>query len=397
MALPKNADVVVVGAGPMGLTLACRLRAANLDVLVLDKVAEGANTSRAAVIHARTLEVLDELDVTPRLVAEGCVVPVFTVRDRQRVLARLDFSGLPTPFPYTLMLPQCRTEAILADRLAELNGHVHRPWTVTSVDTTATGAVVTAADANGVSETVQASYVVGADGLNSVVRTSAAIGFTGDSYDASFVLADVRLDWPLPTEEVQLFFSPAGLVVVAPLPGGRHRIVATVDQAPETPSAELIQALLDERGPGGAHVGDLAWSSRFRVQHRIADNYRSGSLLLAGDAAHVHSPAGGQGMNIGMQDAIDLGQTLINVLSGQTADTALDGYQQRRRPVAEQVVRLTDRATRLATLKGRVPRTGRNLAMSLTSRIPAVQRRIAIQIAELPSTKKIRRTHKTHL
>ena len=197
MTLPKNADVVVVGAGPTGLTLACTLRAANLDVLVLDKVAEGANTSRAAVIHARTLEVLDELDVTRRLIAEGCVVPVFTVRDRQRVLARLDFSTLPTLYPYTLMLPQWRTEAILAERLAELNGHVERPWTVTSVDTTATGAVVTAMDANGVSESVQARYVVGADGLNSVVRTSAGIGFTGDSYDASFVLADAQLDWPL--------------------------------------------------------------------------------------------------------------------------------------------------------------------------------------------------------
>jgi 2-polyprenyl-6-methoxyphenol hydroxylase-like FAD-dependent oxidoreductase len=387
MTLPKKVDVVVVGAGPTGLTTACTLRAANLDVLVLDQVAEGANTSRAAVIHARTLEVLDELDVTPRLVAEGCVVPTFTVRDRQRVLARLDFSDLPTPYPYTLMLPQSRTEAILADRLAELNGCVYRPWTVTYIDDTAIGALVTVSDANGVSETVHARYVVGADGLNSVVRTSAGIGFSGDSYNASFVLADIQLDWPLPTDEVQLFFSPAGLVVVAPLPAGRHRIVATVDQAPETPSAGLVQSLLDERGPGGAHVGDLAWSSRFRVQHRLADTYRNGSLLLAGDAAHVHSPAGGQGMNTGIQDAVDLGHTLIDVLSGQAGDTALDGYQQRRRPVAEQVVRLTDRATQLATLQGRVPRAGRNLAMAVASRIPAVQRRIAIQIAELPNTR----------
>ena len=385
MILPKNADVIVVGAGPTGLTLACTLRAANLDVLVLDKIAEGANTSRAAVIHARTLEVLDELDVTRRLIAEGCIVPVFTMRDRQRVLARLDFSALPTPYPYTLMLPQYRTEAILAERLTELNGHVHRPWTVTSVDTTA-GAVVTAMDANGVSEKVQARYVVGADGLNSVVRTSAGIDFTGDRYDASFVLADAQLDWPLPADEVQLFFAPAGLVVVAPLPGGRHRIVATLDQAPETPDAALVQDVLDERGPGGAHVVDVAWSSRFRVQHRVADSYRNGSLLIAGDAAHVHSPAGGQGMNTGIQDAVDLGHTLIDVLSGHAADEALDGYQRRRRPVAEQVVHLTDRATRLATLQGRMPRSARNVAMSLTSRIPAVQRRLALQIAELANT-----------
>ena len=286
------------------------------------------------------------------------------------------------------MLPQWRTEAILAERLAELNGHVERPWTVTSVDTTATGAVVTAMDANGVSETVQARYVVGADGLNSVVRTSAGIGFTGDSYDASFVLADAQLDWPLPTDEVQLFFSPAGLVVVAPLPGGRHRIVATLDQAPETPDAALVQDVLDERGPGGAHVVRsrlvLPLPSPTPTRRQLPKR----PLFLAGDAAHVHSPAGGQGMNTGIQDAVDLGHTLIDVLSGQAADAALDGYQQRRRPVAEQVVRLTDRATRLATLQGRIPRNGRNLAMSVASRIPAVQRRLALQIAELADTER---------
>jgi len=236
-------------------------------------------------------------------------------------------------------------------------------------------------------ETIQARYVVGADGLNSVVRNSAGIGFTGDSYEESFVLADAQLDWPLPPNEVQLFFAPAGLVVVAPLPGGQHRIVATLDQAPETPNAALVQGVLDERGPGGAHVVDVAWSSRFRVQHRVADTYRNGALLLAGDAAHVHSPAGGQGMNTGIQDAVDLGHTLIDVLTGQAADTDLDGYQQRRRPIAEQVVRLTDRATRMATLRGRVPRTSRNLAMFLASRIPAVQRRLTIQIAELQNTR----------
>ena len=249
------------------------------------------------------------------------------------------------------MLPQSRNEAILAERLAELDGQVHRLWTVTSVRTTTLGAAVTASDVNGASATVQARYVVGADGLNSVVRTGAGIGFSGDNYHSSFVLADIQLDWPLPIDEVQLFFSPGGLVVAAPLPGGRHRVVATADQAPEAPSAELVQSLLTERGPGGAHVGELVWSSRFRVQHRVAEAYRNGKLVLAGDAAHVHSPAGGQGMNTGIQDAIDLGHTLTSVLTGQAADTALDGYQQRRRPVAEQVVRLTHRATRLATLQ----------------------------------------------
>ena len=318
MTIPDTADVVVVGAGPTGLTVACVLQAAGIDVLVLDQVSDGNNTSRAAVIHARTLEVLEDLDVTRRLVAEGIVVPVFTVRDRGRTLARLDFSDLPTAYPYTLMLSQSRTEAILLERLTELGGRVHRPFRVTSVAETAVGALVTVSGEESATQTVSARYVVGADGLNSVVRTSAGLGFTGGRYDASFVLADIELSWPLPAAEVQLFLAPDGLVVVAPLPGGHHRVVATVDQAPETPDAGLIQALLDERGPGGVTVRDVAWSSRFRVQHRVADRYRAGASLLAGDAAHVHSPAGGQGMNTGIQDAVDLGHTLVEVLTGRS-------------------------------------------------------------------------------
>lgn len=384
--LPHRVEVVVVGAGPTGLTLACALRAEGREVLVLDQAEEGTNTSRAAVLHARTLEVLEELDVTARLLAEGCIVPVFTVRDRSRTLARIDFSGLPSRYPYTLMLPQSRTEAILGRRLTELGGQVHRPWKATSVQPCAIGAAVTATEPDGVTARVEASYVVGADGMHSLVRGSAGIAFTGSQYPASFVLADVVMDWPLPTDEVQLFFAAAGLVVVAPLPGGHHRIVATMDQAPESPGAALVQQLLDQRGPRGARVRNLVWASRFRVQHRVATAYRNGPLLLAGDAAHVHSPAGGQGMNTGIQDAIDLGRTLASVLRGHAQENSLDGYQERRMPIAQRVVILTDRATRLASLRNPVARETRNALIRLGTRLPTVQRRLAHQLAELPPT-----------
>jgi 2-polyprenyl-6-methoxyphenol hydroxylase-like FAD-dependent oxidoreductase len=379
--LPQEAEVLVVGAGPTGLALAGTLQQAGVEVLVLEQAEEGANTSRAAVVHARTLEVLDELDIARRLVAQGCSVPVFAVHDRARVVARVDFAGLPTAYPYTLMLPQSRTEAILNERLEELGGEVQRPYQVTAVTTGRYGAAVAVAGPDGQRETVQARYVIGADGMQSAIREAMGIGFSGGRYGQS-VLADVRMDWPLSSQEVQLFFSPAGLVVVAPLPGGHHRVVATVDSAPVHVTESDVQTLLDERGPGHARVHELVWESRFRVHHRVADAYRRGPALLAGDAAHVHSPAGGQGMNIGIQDAVALGRTLLEVLMERAPDAALDDAE-RRRPVAQRVVALTDRATRIATVTHPLARTARNIAIGLLGRIPAVRQRLALQLSAL--------------
>jgi 2-polyprenyl-6-methoxyphenol hydroxylase-like FAD-dependent oxidoreductase len=372
-ALPATADVVVAGAGPTGLALACVLAAERVPFVLLDRLAEGLNTSRAAVIHARTLEVLEELQVTDRLHAVGCVVPRFVIRDRDRALATIRFDKLPTRYPYTLMVPQQITEAILLARLRELGGDVSRPYVVVDVHQDADGAAVIVAAADGSHQTIRARYVVGTDGMHSIVREKAGIGFTGEAYEQSFVLADVRMDWPYSTEEVALFFSPNGLVVVAPLPGGRHRVVATVDEAPEHPGIADVQQLLDTRGPeaGSARVKEIVWSSRFRVHHRLADRYRAGRILLAGDAAHVHSPAGGQGMNTGIQDAVALGHRLAAVVRGASDESRLEQYEDIRRPVAHRVVGFTDRMTRVATIRSRRGRVLRNALIRVVGRTPA--------------------------
>lgn len=385
--VPTAADVVVVGAGPTGLALACTLRRAGIDVVVVDRATEGTNTSRAAVVHAGTLETLEDLEVTPRILTAGRRVPVFTVRDRHRVLARLDFSTLPTRHPYTVMIPQSRTEEILTGRLRELGTEVARPWALTSIAEGPEQVHLVATDRQGQNASLTARYVIGADGMNSAVREAAGIASTGARYPQSFVLADVRLQWPLPDDEVQLFFSSAGLVVVAPLPDGHHRVVATLDDAPEHVTAPLVQTVLDERGPGGATVRDVVWESRFQVHHRLADQYRSGHVFLAGDAAHVHSPAGGQGMNTGIQDAVCLGDLLARVVSGGAPEDVLDQYEARRRPIAEGVVRLTDRATRMATLHHPVPRAARNTALAIAGRVPALRRRLLMQLSELSASR----------
>ncbi|MFD2083463.1 2-polyprenyl-6-methoxyphenol hydroxylase [Actinopolymorpha cephalotaxi] len=375
--LPAVTDVVIVGAGPTGLTLAASLVAGGADVVLLDKAPEGANTSRAAVVHARTLEVLEGLDVSGELVKRGVIVPTFTVRDRDRILLTVGFEDLPTAHPYTLMIPQSVTEEVLAGRLRELGSQVYRPYDVVGVAQDEAGVVVTTS----AGDSVRCRYMVGADGMHSVVREQAGIGFTGDSYAQCFVLADVRLDWDLSAEEVQLFFSAAGLVVVAPLPGGRHRIVATVEPgsqgAVEHPDAGEVQALLDARGPRKTrvHVHEVVWSSRFRVHHRLADHYRAGRIFLAGDAAHVHSPAGGQGMNTGIQDATELASRIL--------EGTEDGYESVRRPVAAGVVEMTDRMTRAATLGNPAARALRNTVLALAGHNAAVRRKLAMRLSEL--------------
>jgi 2-polyprenyl-6-methoxyphenol hydroxylase-like FAD-dependent oxidoreductase len=374
-----DTDVLVIGAGPSGLTLAASLVKKGVATTVADRQAAGANTSRAAVVNARTLEVLDNLDVSRRLVKEGIQAPRFTIRDGRRVLIPVDFSVLPTAFPYSLMVPQATTERLLLGRLTELGGTVLRPKTLTSAVQDADGVTATFDDG----DVIRARYVVGADGMHSTVREQAGIGFKGGAYQESFTLADVRLRGEAAPDEVILFWAKAGLTVVAPLPGDIYRIVAPVAEAPEEPSAAFIQQLLDERGLGAGRmvVTDVVWGSRFRIHHRVADTYRAGRLLLSGDAAHVHSPAGGQGMNLGIQDGVALADALAAVLAG-APDTLLDEYSSARRPIAQQVVEMTDRLTRLATLP-RAARPIRNAAIGLAGRIPAVQRGLAMRLSGL--------------
>ncbi|MBF6241988.1 FAD-dependent monooxygenase [Nocardia elegans] len=382
--VPATAAVVIVGAGPAGLTAAIALADAGADVVLLDRLAAGVNTSRAAVVHARTLEVLDGFGIAADLHDRGLEVPRFVMYEGTDRLTTIDFSGLPTPFPYTLMIGQETTEAVLLDRLQRAGGTVLRPVEVTAVIPGEEAVTVEFTDAAGESGSIRTGYVIGADGMHSRVREAAGIGFTGATYPESFVLADVRMDWPAPRDEVSLHVSPEGITVVAPLPDPEHdrfRIVATVAEAPEQPTRAQVQALLDARCPG-ATVREVVWSSRFRVHHRVADRYRAGRILLAGDAAHVHSPAGGQGMNTGIQDAALLGTLLARVLRGEP-DTVLDEYERTRRPVALDVVAFTDRMTRMATLRPRPARVLRNTAIRLVTRVPAVRTTLAYRLAEL--------------
>lgn len=387
-------DVLIVGAGPVGLTAAIVLTQHGHDVTVVDRQAEGTNTSRAAVVHPHTLELLEPYDVVDDLVARGVHTPTFTIRDRDDLLIAVPFSELPTRYPYTLMISQADTEAFLLNRLEQLGGKVVRPATVTGIRQTADHAIATLADG----QQIRARYLIGADGMHSTVREHAGIAFSDGSSGwiaphvrdgESFALADVRLSGGIPDDEVILYFSPAGLVVVAPLPDGIYRIVATVDEAPQHPDVAFVQSLLDERGPVArpAVVEEVVWGSRFRVHHRVADAFRDRRILLAGDAAHVHSPAGGQGMNLGIEDAVIVGESLSQVLNSSADDTLhddtlLDDYAAARHHTARGVVAMTSRLTALATASSR-RRPIRNRVMRLAGKLHAVRRALAWRLSGL--------------
>jgi 2-polyprenyl-6-methoxyphenol hydroxylase-like FAD-dependent oxidoreductase len=381
--LPDKADVLIVGAGPTGLALAVTLQQAGVQPIIIDRLPAGQNTSRAAVIHAHTLEVLERLGVTDELERRGLLLTRFALRDHDKALLELDFSTLPSRYAQILMIPQDETEAILADRLASLGGAVLRGVTAMRIERDAVGAVAHVDTAQG-SRSIRARYVVGGDGMHSVVRDAAGIAFDGESYAGSFVLADVHMDWAL-SAEVTLFFSPEGMGVVAPLPGNRYRIVAPVEDAPEAPDAAFVQALLDARGPRTApgRVRDLLWSSRFRVHHRVAARYRSGPFFVMGDAAHVHSPAGGQGMNTGLVDAVVLGHLLADVLLGKAPEATLDLYEEKRRPAAAEVLELAGRLTRIATVHSLPGRVLRNLVLRVVGASPVFRRQLALNLSGL--------------
>jgi 2-polyprenyl-6-methoxyphenol hydroxylase-like FAD-dependent oxidoreductase len=375
--LPTSTDVLIVGAGPAGLTAAVSLVARGRQVTVVDSQAEGQNTSRASVVYPRTLEVLEPYGAAERLAARGIHARRFTIRDHDRVLMTVPFGQLPTAYPYTLLVSQAITEEVLLQRLHQLGGEVLRPYTLTGLDQDGEAATATFADG----QQVRARYLVGADGMHSTVRKQAGIGFPASASGLSYSLADVHLSGGMPADEVTVYFSPEGQLVSVPFPDGSYKLVANVTEAPHQPQVGYLQDLVDARGPQAepVTVHDVIWGSRFRIHHGVADRFAAGRVALAGDAAHDNSPLGGQGMNAGIGDAVALAAALDAAIERRSA-APLQAYSDSRQPVAQQIVAITNRLTWLATMDKQL-RNLRNAALAMVS--PLASRRLAWRLSLL--------------
>ncbi len=364
-------DVLIVGAGPTGLLLAGDLAAAGVSCAVLERRDHESNLTRAFGVHARTLELLDARGVADDLVKTGTPI------DRLRFLedVELDFSTLPSRFPYVLITPQYETERVLEERARALGAEILTGMEVTGLSQDADGVDVEVRTVTGEDERVRARYVVGADGVHSAVRHSLGLAFPGRAVVRSVMMADVRLADP-PPDVLRANAVGDAFSLIVPFGDGWYRVIAwTRDVSrPETAPVELEEIRAVVRRAFGTDHGmhDARWTSRFHSDERQVPRYRVGRVFLAGDAAHVHSPAGGLGMNTGLQDAANLGWKLAAAVHGRAGEELLDSYHDERHPVGRSVVRISGLLLRGVLTRPRTLRTARHLAArTLTRFAPA--------------------------
>jgi 2-polyprenyl-6-methoxyphenol hydroxylase-like FAD-dependent oxidoreductase len=361
----RHAQVLVVGAGPTGLTMAAQLAAHGVRPRLVDRNLQRATESRALAIQPRTLEVLAGLGISDHLVELGNpnVQLHLHAPGRVRSIPMVDPGLADTAYPYLLFLSQAETERILADHLHSRGITVERGVALTSIELHGDRVTCRLRHQDGHLETVEVEYVVGCDGAHSTVRDLAGIAFEGGSYPQTFVLADLEAD-DLQPGAAHVFLAPQGMLFLFPLvrPASwrlllmRPRDDTTPADAPVT--LAQVQELSDAYTAGSLRLRDPVWMTNFRLHHRAAGHYRLGRILLAGDAAHIHSPAGAQGMNTGVQDATNLGWKLAHTLHG--ADAALlDTYEPERAPIGRTVLRMSDRAFTIATATNPVVRYAR--------------------------------------
>lgn len=394
----KTPQVLIVGAGPVGLTMAAELARYGVGVRIIDKVAVATDKSRAVVVWGRTLELLDRMGCADGFIAAGIragAAHLIATRDREGQAIRIDFGLLTNPFPYALMLPQSETERLLTEHLASLGVSIERSLELTQLRQSEDHVEAELRHADGRIETMRADWLGGCDGAHSAVRKLIGQKFSGHTFPTEWLMADLNLrGLPTPPGEPALFFHADGILALFPIgPDNLYRLAANLGPALEEGrgrdvSLAEIQALITRRGPAGLTATRSSWHATFRINERQVESYRSQRVFLVGDAAHIHSPAGGQGMNTGMQDAVNLAWKLALICRGDVALDAggqrlLDSYSMERRATGTQTLRVAGRMTTLGLMTHPLTQGLRNRIAKLVMRWRPVQHALARQLSGL--------------
>lgn len=382
----EQTDVLVVGAGPTGLLLAAELARQGVRPRLVERRAQRSQESRALGVQARTLEVLEHLGVLEELRPRSRLLQNIWAFARGRPLVRLSLRTLESPHPYALIVPQSETERVLEARAESLGVRVERQVSLAGLSQDADGVTVTL-EGEGGPRQCRARWVVGCDGAHSGVRKALGLDFEGQRVGGTFTLADLRLEGLLVQDGVYAFLTPEGPLACIPLPEpGLWRLVAALPPSegpPPEPSLELYQRLLDTRAGMPLKASEPRWMAHFQVSQRESPAWRVGRVFLAGDAAHVHSPVGGQGMNTGLQDAWNLAWKLALVARGEGPPGLLDTYEAERHPVAARLLRVTGLGTRAIALHAPAAQRLRDAALRQLGKLGPLTGRLARAISEL--------------
>jgi 2-polyprenyl-6-methoxyphenol hydroxylase-like FAD-dependent oxidoreductase len=382
--IDPRSNVLIVGAGPTGLVLALWLTRLGVRVRIIDKVAEPGTTSRAVAVQARTLEFYSQVGLSQAVVDAGVKIAAINLWARStrtpRVLVDTLGKGM-SPFPYPLIYPQDAHERLLAQRLGELGVQVERPSELVSFEQRDDCVSAVIKQADGSSEVYEAAYLAGCDGSHSIVRETIGAGFPGGTYSGVFYVADVVGTGPVTNDELHIELDDADFMLVLPMrPAGHLRLIGPAKWEETRGPRELKFADIGQRVITNLKLAitRVNWFSTYRVHHRVSSRFRDRRAFLVGDAAHVHSPVGGQGMNTGIADAVNLAWKLAAVMRGDSPESLLATYESERIGFARRLVATTDRIFTFITKRGAIARLVRTRMVPRIApfmfRIPRVRR-----------------------
>lgn len=365
--------ILIVGAGPVGLSAAVALAQQQVPIRIVDQLPQRINQSRAAILHARTLELLERLGVVRPFLETGIRAHGVHVLDQDgHTILRNNLDDLPTAYNYVLGLGQDETERLLTEELATHGVAVERPVALTDFRQSDTAVIATLTHADGRTESVEAAYLIGCDGSRSTVRHQLNLPMEGETLDVYWATADVQMACQYPRDELVAIPAVGGFGFASPLPDGRWRVVVDMGPKPATLPTQIpldaVQKACDRVGLRG-QLSDPTWISPFSVNTRMTPTMQVGRVFLAGDAAHVHSPVGGQGMNTGIQDALNLCWKLALAVKGQATQALVDSYNNERHTNAQRLLGFVGPATKMVNLRNPVVLQLRRLAMLAVSHL----------------------------